>query len=88
MPSSFVAGFKSEVVSAVDDYIDERHLNILKYNRYHKFWQSNYHDHIIRHWGEYHRIAQYIIKNPPKWDQNKYQKRISLRSELNDKERL
>ncbi|MCZ4694498.1 hypothetical protein DWB61_05535 [Ancylomarina euxinus] len=67
--SSFVAGFKSAVVSAVDDYIDEQSLDIPKYNRKNKFWQSNYHDHIIRDWEEYHRIVQYIKNNPSKWDQ-------------------
>jgi len=80
--SSFVAGFKSAVVSAVDDYIDEQHLNIPRYNRHHKFWQSNYHDHIIRNWGAYHRMARYIIENPGKWDSNKWKKRISLNSKV------
>lgn len=68
--SSFVAGYKSAVVSAVDDFIDEQALDIPKYNRRNKFWQSNYHDHIIRNQLEYHRIAKYIRENPLKW--NKY----------------
>ncbi len=75
--SSFVAGFKSAVISVVDDYIDEKSLDIPKYNRKNKFWQSNYHDRIIRNWGEYHRIVQYINENPLKWEQNKDQKKIS-----------
>ena len=58
--SSFVAGFKSAVISAVDDLIDEQNLDIPKYNRRNKFWQSNYNDHIIRNQPEYHRIAKYI----------------------------
>jgi len=66
--SSFVAGFKSAVVSAVDDYIDDQCLDIPKYNRNNKFWQSNYHDRIIRNWEEHHRIAQYIKNNPIKWN--------------------
>ncbi|RXQ89510.1 transposase [Ancylomarina salipaludis] len=72
--SSFVAGFKSAVVSAVDDFIDEQAPGIPKYNRRNKFWQSNYHDHIIRNWGEYDRIAQYIHNNPRKWQETKYSK--------------
>lgn len=70
--SSFVAGFKSAVISAVDDFIDEQALDIPKYNRRNKFWQSNYHDHIIRNQSEYHRISKYIVDNPHKWDQKKY----------------
>jgi len=71
--SSFVAGYKSAVVSAVDNLIDEQAWDIPKYNRRNKFWQSNYHDHIIRDWDEYDRIAQYIKDNPRKWHQDKYQ---------------
>lgn len=72
--SSFVAGFKSAVISAVDDFIDEQALDIPKYNRRNKFWQSNYHDHIIHDQSEYHRIAKYIGDNPQKWDRDKYRK--------------
>jgi len=70
--SSFVAGFKSAVISAVDDFIDEQALDIPKYNRRNKFWQSNYYDHIIRNQPEYDRIAKYIGDNPQKWDRDKY----------------
>ncbi len=69
--SSFVGGYKSAVVSAVDNFIDEQALDIPKYNRRNKFWQSNYHDHIIRDWNEYERIAQYIVDNPQKWERDK-----------------
>lgn len=70
--SSFVAGFKSAVVSVIDSFIDAQALDIPKYNRINKFWQSNYHDHIIRNQPEYYRIAKYIGENPLKWDQDKY----------------
>jgi REP element-mobilizing transposase RayT len=33
-----------------------------------KIWQRNYWEHIIRHEQSYHRIAEYIINNPAKWD--------------------
>ncbi|MGZ2369389.1 hypothetical protein ACXR6G_06355 [Ancylomarina sp. YFZ004] len=56
----------------MDDFIDEQALDIPKYNRRNKFWQSNYHDHIIRNQAEYHRIAKYIGDNPRKWDRDKY----------------
>jgi len=70
--SSFVAGYKSAVVSAVDNLIDEQALDIPKYNRRNKFWHSNYHDHIIRTGDEYHRIEHYIKNNPVKWSKDKF----------------
>lgn len=33
-----------------------------------KIWQRNYWEHIIRNENEYQRIAQYIMNNPQKWD--------------------
>lgn len=36
-----------------------------------KLWQRNYWEHIIRNQNEYQRIAQYIINNPQKWQQDK-----------------
>ncbi|MDD2285334.1 MAG: hypothetical protein PHQ11_08060 [Paludibacter sp.] len=65
--SSFIAGFKSAINSKIDDYIDENKLKIPKYNRNNHFFQSNYHDHIIRNDNEYVRIKEYIINNPIKW---------------------
>ncbi len=65
--SSFMAGFKSAVNTAIDNYIDEHQLNIPKYNRNNHFFQSNYYDHIIRQDGSYERIKKYIINNPKKW---------------------
>lgn len=72
--SSFIAGFKSAVNSKIDDYIDEHRLNIPKYNRNNHFFQPNYHDHIIRNEIEYHRIKEYIVNNPSKWDEDKFYK--------------
>jgi REP element-mobilizing transposase RayT len=65
--SSFIAGFKSAVISKIDDYIDEHRLDIPKYNRQNHFFQSNYYDRIIRNEQEYQRIKKYIINNPAKW---------------------
>lgn len=39
-----------------------------------KLWQRNYHDHIIRDEQSYHRIANYIIKNPQNWKNDKFRK--------------
>jgi len=66
--SSFVAGYKSAVNTKIDDYIDENHLQIPKYNKNNHFFQPNYHDRIIRNNDEYWRIKNYIKSNPSKWD--------------------
>ena len=70
--SSFIAGFKSVVNSKIDDYIDEKNLNIPKYNRNNHFFQPNYYDHIIRNKKEYYRIKNYIINNPDNWNIDKF----------------
>ena len=36
-----------------------------------RIWQRNYWEHIIRNENEYNRIAQYIIDNPIKWENDK-----------------
>jgi REP element-mobilizing transposase RayT len=51
-----------------DDYIDKHNLDIPKYNRNNHFFQSNYHDHIIRNDVSFQRIKNYIINNPLKWN--------------------
>lgn len=70
--SSFMAGFKSAVNTKIDDYIDEHHLDIPKYNRNNHFFQPNYHDHIIRNHWEYINISNYIINNPKNWNKDKF----------------
>ncbi|MFH1761972.1 MAG: hypothetical protein ABIA63_12810 [bacterium] len=65
--SSFVGGFKSAVNSKIDDFIDENNLKIPKYNRNNHFFQSNYHDHIIRNDKSYQTISKYIVNNPLQW---------------------
>jgi REP element-mobilizing transposase RayT len=70
--SSFIAGFKSAVNSKIDDFIDENQLGIPKYNRNNHFFQPNYHDHIIRNGSEYDRIKNYIMSNPLKWIEDRF----------------
>jgi putative transposase len=70
--SSFIAGFKSVVNSKIDDYIDENHLHLPKFNRDNHFFQPNYYDHIIRDLGEYERIKNYIARNPSNWKDDKF----------------
>lgn len=70
--SSFIAGFKSSTTNKIDDFIDEMELPVKKFNRNNKFWQSNYHDNIIRNEKAYQNIKTYIINNPEKWDEDKF----------------
>lgn len=70
--SSFIAGLKSSVNAKIDDFIDENNLGVPKYNRNNHFFQTNYHDHIIRNNSEYERIKEYIINNPFKWNEDKF----------------
>ena len=69
--SSFVAQYKSSVVSRYDDWVDTVGMG-KKYNRQNPLWQSNYHDHIIRDEQEYNKIMEYIINNPLKWNDDCY----------------
>lgn len=69
--SSFVAQYKSSVVSRYDDWVDTVGMGE-KYNRQNPLWQSNYHDHIIRDEQEYSKIMEYIINNPLKWNDDCY----------------
>ena len=69
--SSFVAGFKSATVKRIDDWIDANQPTMAKFNRDNPLWQSNYHDHIIRDEAEYHHIAEYIVRNPIDWREDR-----------------
>jgi hypothetical protein len=35
-------------------------------------WQPRFHDHIIRSMDDYHRISDYIVNNPAKWNEDKF----------------
>ncbi|MGQ1948451.1 hypothetical protein ACT3CD_15255 [Geofilum sp. OHC36d9] len=76
--SSFIAGFKSAINSKIDDYIDEKQLNIPKYHRNNHFWQPNYFDHIIRNDQELERIRHYIVRNPQNWQADKFHSEMPI----------
>ena len=65
--SSFMAGYKSTVLNAIDDYIDENKIDYPKFNRQNPLWQSNYHDRVIRNEKEFYQIKNYIQNNPNNW---------------------
>ena len=37
-----------------------------------KLWQRNYYEHIIRDEQSFFRIADYIIKNPANWNEDRF----------------
>jgi len=65
---SLVAGYKSSVTAKMNKIRRRGEWRSPENNR---IWQRNYWDHIIRNENEYSRIAQYIIDNPEKWDNDR-----------------
>jgi REP element-mobilizing transposase RayT len=56
---------------ATNEYI--RGVNNLGWKQFNgKLWQRNYWEHIIRNEQSYHRISEYIINNPAKWNNDKF----------------
>jgi len=37
-----------------------------------KLWQRSYYEHIIRDERAYENIADYIVNNPQKWEEDKF----------------
>lgn len=49
-----------------------KQINILRNTPGERNWQASYHDHVIRNDEEYQRIKNYIINNPAKWNDDKF----------------
>ncbi len=47
-------------------------MNIRQNTPGRKNWQHDYHYHVIRNAIEYERIDRYIINNPRKWDEDRF----------------
>ena len=58
---AIVRGYKSSVT---------KQLNLLNFGC--TVWQRNYHEHIIRNQKSYKTIAEYIVNNPSKWNNDKF----------------
>ncbi|MFY7862184.1 MAG: transposase [Chitinophagales bacterium] len=58
--SSIIRGYKS----AVTTYARKNGIEFE--------WQPRFHDHIMRSMDDYHRISNYIINNPVKWQEDKF----------------
>lgn len=70
--SSFIGGFKSCVMTKINDHIDIHEPDIPKFDRRHHFFQPNYYDHIIRNEQSYQLIKNYIVDNSKNWDTDKF----------------
>lgn len=64
----------SDIVGAYKSLVANGCLEIykLKNETMGKFWQRNYHEHIIRNEQSYQTISNYIIYNPGKWNEDKF----------------
>jgi REP element-mobilizing transposase RayT len=57
----------SEIIRALKAF-SARKINEIRNTRGEKLWQRNYWEHIIRNQQSYQRIADYILTNPVKWE--------------------
>ena len=60
---AIVRGYKGTVT---------KQINVLRQMPGVPVWQRNYYEHIIRNEISYHRIAEYIINNPLKWQDDRF----------------
>jgi len=51
--------------------ISTKHVNLARNQPGMPVWQRNYYEHIIRNDDAYNRIAEYIINNPKRWEEDK-----------------
>ena len=70
-----IAPTLGDMVGAFESITTVEYIRGVKQNEWQRFdgklWQRNYWEHIIRDENEYNRIAQYIIDNPIKWENDK-----------------
>lgn len=60
---SLMGGYKASVT---------KRINALRDMPGSIIWQRNYYEHIIRNAASYHNIADYILTNPAKWQEDKF----------------
>lgn len=65
-----------DIIGAFESITTVEYIRGVKNNNWQPFdgklWQRNYWEHIIRNEQEYYRISQYIINNPSKWNDDKF----------------
>ncbi len=64
-----------DMVGAFKSIVTVEYIRGVKQNNWQPFhgklWQRNYWEHIIRDERSHHRISEYILNNPAKWDNDK-----------------
>ena len=58
-----MAGFKSSATKRINHIRDTPGAPV---------WQRNYYEHIVRNEDDLHEIREYIVNNPAKWADDKY----------------
>jgi putative transposase len=56
-------GYKGAVTTVIRGLVDDPHFVV---------WQRNYHDRIVRDPREFDSIHEYIIDNPARWEQDRF----------------
>jgi putative transposase len=66
----------SDIIGAYKSIVSNGCLEIYKSRNQMmgKLWQRNYYEHIIRDARAYENIANYILNNPQKWEEDKFYK--------------
>ena len=65
-----------DIVGAFQSIVTVKYIRGVKNNNWHPFdgklWQRNYWEHIIRNDNSYQTISDYIVNNPLKWSDDKF----------------
>ncbi|WP_338763058.1 transposase [Bernardetia sp. ABR2-2B] len=61
--SSFIGIFKTVVT---------KQINELRNTKGERIWQRNYHDHIVRNYRSFQKIANYVDQNPQRWYEDRF----------------
>ena len=70
-PRGTVSGSLSAIVQNYKS-ISARRINQYRRTPGMRFWQRNYHEHIIRNNVEWNQIRQYVQQNPIRWEDDIY----------------
>ena len=53
-----------------------KRINIMRDTPGAPVWQRNYYEHVVRNEDDLHEIREYIVNNPAKWAEDKYNPRL------------
>ena len=71
-----------EIIGAFKSITTNEYIKAVKSNHWQRFngklWQRNYWEHIIRNEESYQNIAEYIVNNPLKWNEDQLNPRKKI----------